>query len=330
MSDRLSLALAKGAVSLPEAGRVLLLRPPATLMTEGLPLDRCVAVTGFRPDHDAFAARGVPVAEAVTGEFAAAIVFLTRARALSFDLLAQAVAALPEGAPVIVDGAKTDGVEPALKAVRAVAETGEVFAKAHGKCFAFSAPGAVPKGWAATPGAADGFVTAPGVFSADGIDPGSALLAPHLAGLSGRVCDLGAGWGYLSVMAAASPEVTEIHLVEAERAALDCARINLPDPRASFHWADATRFAGGPFDTVISNPPFHAVRKAEPEIGRGFIRAAARLLSPRGRFLLVANRHLPYEAALSEAFAETVALEDRDGYKVLQARKPRRPARSAR
>lgn len=329
MSDRLSLALSKGAVALPEAGRILLLRPDAGL-TGDLPLDRCVAVTGFRPDHDALAARGVPVAESVEGDFAAAIVFLPRARALAFDLLARACAAVPEGAPVIVDGAKTDGVEAALKAVRGAAEVGEVFSKAHGKCFAFAAPRQVPEGWAGKRGEVDGFVIAPGVFSADGIDPGSALLAPHLAGLSGRICDLGAGWGYLSAVAAGSPDLSEIHLVEAERAALDCARINLPDRRASFHWADATRFDGGPFDAVIANPPFHTGRRAEPELGRAFIRTAARILSPRGRLLMVANRQLPYEAALEEVFAETVALEQRDGYKVLQARKPRHAARNAR
>ena len=38
-----------------------------------------------------------------------------------------------------------------------------------------------------------------GIFSADHIDPGSALLAEHLPkNLRGRVADLGAGWGFLS------------------------------------------------------------------------------------------------------------------------------------
>ncbi|MEM7643811.1 MAG: methyltransferase [Pseudomonadota bacterium] len=320
MTSRLSYALS-GPLSLPDAGRVLLLRAAGSLDLSALPADRVVAVTGFRPDHDALARR-VAVADAPEGTFAAAIVCLPRAKALALDLIATACAALPPGAPVIVDGAKSDGVESVLKLCRGAFDVGEVVSKAHGKCFAFPAVRA-PEGWAATPLEADGFLTTAGVFSADGVDPGSALLAAHLEGLSGRVCDLGAGWGFLARAVLSSDAVTEIALVEAERAALDCARLNVTDPRAAFHWADATRFDGGPFDWVVSNPPFHASRKADPDLGRAFVAAAARL-APRGRLRMVANRHLPYEAALADAFAETLVLEDRGGYKVIEARKPRR------
>ncbi|MEM8822401.1 MAG: methyltransferase [Pseudomonadota bacterium] len=320
MTSRLSYALS-GALSLPDKDRVLLLRAPAALDLSALPIDRIVAVTGFRPDHDELAGR-VEVAEAVQGEFAAAIICLPRAKALALDLIASACAALPDGAPVIVDGAKSDGVESILKLCRAAFDVGEVVSKAHGKCFGFPAK-AAPDGWAATPQKADGFVTTAGVFSADGIDPGSALLAMHLGGLSGQVCDLGAGWGFLSRAVLTSDAVTSVALIEAERTALECARLNVTDPRAAFHWADATRFEGGPFDWVVSNPPFHTSRKADPDLGRAFVAAAARL-APKGRLRMVANRHLPYEAELKGVFGETVVLEDRGGYKVIEARKPRR------
>lgn len=327
MTERLSLALAGGAVALPEAGRVVLLRPPADLSLDGLPADRVEAEQGFRPDHDALAARGLPVAPDLLGPAAAAVVFAARSKALTFHMLARAVAMVGPGGPVIVDGAKGDGIDSVLKRVRRSAPVGEVFAKAHGKCFAFAAPDPVPGDWAAETTEVDGFVTAPGVFSADGIDPGSARLAASLGGLSGRVCDLGAGWGYLSAAILRSDGVAECHLVEAEHAALACARANVRDPRARFHWADATRFAGGPFDAIVSNPPFHTSRRADPELGRAFVAAARRLLVPRGRFLLVANRHLPYEAALRDAFGEVTVLSDEQGYKVIEARRPnRRPA----
>ncbi|MEM7489093.1 MAG: methyltransferase [Pseudomonadota bacterium] len=319
MTSRLSFALA-GAIPLPAEGRILLLRAPGDLDLSALPMERVVAVTGFRPDHDALA-RHVAVAEAPEGDVAAALVCVPRAKALALDLIATACAALPEGAPVIVDGAKSDGVESVLKLCRTAFDVGEVVSKAHGKCFVFPAA-APPAGWAATPLEADGFLTAPGVFSADGIDPGSALLARHIDGLSGRVCDLGAGWGFLSDAVLASDRVTGVALVEAERAALDCARLNVTDPRASFHWADARTFDGGPFDWVVSNPPFHTSRKADPDLGRAFLRAAARL-APRGRLRMVANRHLPYEAALADAFAETLVLAERDGYKVIEAGRPK-------
>jgi 16S rRNA (guanine1207-N2)-methyltransferase len=324
MTDRLSLALSGGLVALPETGRVLLLRPPGEISLDALPLDRVVAEQGFRPDHDALGARGVTVTPEAEGDFAGAVVFAARAKALTFELLARACARVGPGAPVIVDGAKADGIDSVLKRLRREVGVGEVYAKAHGKCFAFEAPAEVPADWPGASAEAEGFRTAPGVFSADGIDPGSRLLAGHMGGLTGRVCDLGAGWGYLSARALAEDGVTECHLVEAEHAALACARVNVPDPRARFHWADATRFEGGPFDTVISNPPFHVSRKADPELGRAFLAAAARLMAPRGRFLMVANRHLPYEAALNAAFGEVTVLEDAQGYKVIAARRPNR------
>ncbi|MGB3554866.1 MAG: methyltransferase, partial [Jannaschia sp.] len=248
MNARLSLALAGGLVALPDAGRVLLMRPPGDLSLDELPLDRIVAEQGFRPDFDRLAARGVQVTARAEGDFAAAIVFAARAKAMTADLLSRAIEAVGPGGPVIVDGARGDGIDSVVRMVRAVAPLGEVYAKAHGKCFAFAAPGELPDGWRAEAGAADGFATAPGVFSADGIDPGSALLAEHLGDLSGRVCDLGAGWGFLASRVLTSERVTEVALVEAEHTALDCARRNVTDPRAVFHWADATDWADGTFD----------------------------------------------------------------------------------
>ncbi|MEM7711333.1 MAG: methyltransferase, partial [Pseudomonadota bacterium] len=278
------------------------MRPPGDLDLAGLPIDRLVAITGFRPDHDALA-REVEVADAPEDDFAAAIVCVPRAKALALDLIATACEAVPKGAPVIVDGAKSDGIESVLKLCRRAFAVGDVVSKAHGKCFAFPAAKA-PAPWTATPLEASGFLTTAGVFSADGIDPGSALLISHLGGLAGRVCDLGAGWGVLAQAVLSSADVTEMVLVEAERAALDCARLNVTDARAAFHWADARWFEGGPFDWIVSNPPFHTSRKADPDLGRAFVAAAARL-APRGRLRMVANRHLPYEAALDDAFAET-------------------------
>ena len=319
---RLSLALSQGLVALPDAGRVLLLRPPGDLDTGSLPVDRCVAVTGFRPDHDALAARGVPVARVPEGDFAAAIVFVPRVRDHARAMIAQACGTLPPGAPVIVDGAKGDGIDSLLRACRGWADIGEVYSKAHGKCFAFPATRA-PADWPGAERRVEGYVTRPGVFSADGPDPGSVMLSDALPALAGRVCDLGAGWGYLSARLLTSEAVTGLDLVEAEALALDCARANVPDPRAAFHWADATVWTGGPYDAIVCNPPFHASRKADPALGRAFIAAAARNLAPKGAAWFVANRHLPYEASLSDAFAQVVTRAEGAGYKVIEARRPR-------
>jgi 16S rRNA (guanine1207-N2)-methyltransferase len=68
------------------------------------------------------------------------------------------------------------------------------------------------------------------------------------------------------------------------------------------------------------NPPFHAQSRADrPDLGRRFIDVSAQALRARGRLLMVANRHLPYEAVLGERFAQVRVLADAGGFKVLEA-----------
>jgi 16S rRNA (guanine1207-N2)-methyltransferase len=122
--------------------------------------------------------------------------------------------------------------------------------------------------------------------------------------------------------------VEELHLVEASHTALECAKSNVQDKRAQFHWADARGWkAPGPLDGVVMNPPFHTGRAAEPALGQAFIATAARLLTPSGKLWLVANRHLPYETVLAEKFAKVEELAGDNRFKVLLAERPRRSRR---
>jgi 16S rRNA (guanine1207-N2)-methyltransferase len=317
-TSRLTTALESGAAVLPAEGRIAVLRPRAGMDLSALPRERVQVVQGFRPDHDHFAAQGYDTAVTAEGEFAAAIVCVPRAKAEARALLAEASA---RAGVVIVDGQKTDGVEALLKACRREGEVGEVISQSHGKLFAVRGDFS---GWAEAPTEAEGFVTAPGVFSADAVDEASAALAEALpADLGRRVADLGAGWGYLSARVLERESVAELHLVEAEHAALECARRNVTDPRARFHWADVMRFVPEtPFDAVVMNPPFHQSRAADPAIGQGFIAAAAGMLKRSGRLWLVANRHLPYETETRARFREVQEIGSTGRFKILAAAKP--------
>lgn len=301
-SARLEMALDSGAFVLPPSGDIVVLSPQAGDDLSALPKARVVVLTGFKPDVDHFQAQGYRMEG---GQPSAAVVCLPRARAEALALIAQASALLPAGAPILVDGQKTDGIDSVLKLARAAGFTlGEVISKAHGKACVLGA-GPQPAGWAATPRQIEGgFVTLPGVFSADAPDRGSVLLAAALPEkLYGRVADLGAGWGYLARGILTRADVKSLDLVEADRAALDCAERNITDPRARFHWADATRFKPAqPWDAVVMNPPFHISRAADPELGAAFLRAAHRGLLPGGALWLVANRHLPYDRILTPLF----------------------------
>ena len=320
---RLALAFAEGLVV---SGPVTVLRPRAGESFAPLDPADLTLVQGFRPDHDALRQAGYNV----VAEFEAApvtLICLPRSKAEALDLIAQAAGS----DLVLVDGQKTCGIDSVLKAVRARADVAGVVSKAHGKLFWFAPKGVDLSDWRATaqtvegPGGAQ-FQTLPGVFSSDGVDPASALLAAHLPDeLPAQIADLGAGWGVLAaaILSRRGPEV--VHLVEAEAQALALARQNVTDPRAQFHWADATQFTPpAAVGCVVMNPPFHTGRSAQPALGLAFIAAAARMLTSRGHLWMVANRHLPYETALSETFTEVEVVAETPAFKVWHARTPRR------
>ncbi len=167
-----------------------------------------------------------------------------------------------------------------------------------------------------------GLWTQPGVFAWDRIDPGSALLLDHLPTLQGRGADLGCGLGVLAHGVLASPAVAELTLLDIDRRAVDCARRNVDDPRARFLWADVRSGLDlADLDFVVMNPPFHDGGAEDRGLGAAFIASASRALPPGGRLLMVANRHLPYEGPLREAFGKVALLAETAGYKVHEARR---------
>lgn len=324
---RLAIALDAEGLVLPE-GPICIYRPRAGEGFAPLPTDRLHLVQGFRPDHDALTGAGYTVGVAPVAADCA-LVCLPRAKAEGLGLIAEAIRL---GARlVLVDGQKTDGVESVLRAVRARVSVGGVVSKAHGKLFWFAPEGETFADWQMQETTVNDpdlgpFRTVPGLFSSDGVDPASQLLARALPeSLPARMADLGAGWGYLSAACLSRAGIEALHLVEAESRALDLARRNITDPRAEFHWADATSFTlPEPVGGVVMNPPFHTGRKAQPALGLGFIGAAARMLSGRGQLWLVANRHLPYEAALAEQFSTHSLLAETGAFRVWHATGPRK------
>jgi len=128
----------------------------------------------------------------------------------------------------------------------------------------------------------------------------------------------------LALKALASQAVEGLMLVDIDRRAVEAARRNVPDSRAAFAWADVRRTEALPdesLDFVVTNPPFHHGGAEDRDLGAAFIAAAAKALKRGGRLWLVANRHLPYEAPLAEAFAAVKLLGEGGGFKVHEARR---------
>ena len=319
MTGRLSLALERGVITLPE-GETLVLGATHDSDLSAFDEDRTILFTRFA---NAAAPRGFATTKSPK-PVKSVVVFAPRSRSEQHAYLRLAGALTPE--QIIIDGPKTHGIDTLYRELKSRADVSDAWAKAHGKVFTVT--GGDFSDWPDIEPVqrADGWWRAPGVFSEDGIDKASAFLAETLpASLSGTVVDLGAGWGYLSRAILQHAEVTDLHLVENDRLALDAARLNVTDPRAHFHWADALTWQTPELaHHVVTNPPFHMGRAADPSLGQAFIRAAAAMLKPKGQLWLVANRHLPYEGTLKDAFRTVELHAENPSFKIFHATSPTR------
>jgi 16S rRNA (guanine1207-N2)-methyltransferase len=286
------------------------------------------AEQSFRPEYLRLKAAGWSVVPRIaSGAYRLGQLLLTKHKEENFANIARGWSLLAEGGTLVCSGSNDDGAASLEKQVGKAFGLDGTLSKFHCRVFWLTrADRAPPDYWrelASLRPVGDGsWLSQPGIFSWDRIDDGSALLATHLpADLSGHVADFGCGWGYLSrEVLARSPGIAKIDLLDAEHRAIEAARANIADPRASFHWLDLTQEAApATYDTVVCNPPVHAGRAAEPGLGQNVIAAAARVLRPGGRFYMVANRGLPYEPLLKANFTSFETLADNNKFRVSRA-----------
>lgn len=333
--------LADGLLDWPAEGGALFLRARDGAELRQAPRPGLVCEQEFKPAADLLTQAGLPTVELESLDperrFALVLLLPPRQRQEARALFAQAVARCAPGGRVLACMRNDEGARTGEDDLARLA--GGVGNLSKRKCRVFwtaplqgPADAALFAEWAALdaprPILEGRFTSRPGVFAWDRIDVASALLAANLpADLSGHAADLGAGYGYLSAeLLARCPQITALDLYEAQSRALAMARLNLQSTRVpvEFSWHDVTIGLPRRYDSIVSNPPFHAQGGEErPDIGRSFIAVAAQSLNPGGRFWMVANRHLPYERALDEYFGEVRSVAQGGGFKVVEARKPR-------
>ena len=339
--DALLLPLRDGAVAWPPGGDALFVGARAGAALHAGPLPGLACVQASKPEADALARAGFELAlEPPADQFPLVMLLPPRQREQSRAQFARALQSLAPGGVVLAAMPNREGAKSGEADLARLAGPLHTLSKHHCRVFwtrplDAAADPALVDAWSRldaprriadprVPGG--GFLSRPGVFAWDRIDPASLLLAAHLpSDLHGRVADLGAGWGYLAgQVLARCPQVAALDLYEADARALELARANLAAWGAGvplgFHWHDVTTGVPARYDAIVSNPPFHGSgREERPDLGRAFIAAAAAALLPGGRLWLVANRHLPYESALGAGFGSVREVAARDGFKVIEA-----------
>jgi 16S rRNA (guanine1207-N2)-methyltransferase len=168
-------------------------------------------------------------------------------------------------------------------------------------------------------------ITMPGVFSWDHLDDGTALLLDQLhVEPETDVLDIGCGGGIIGLVAARAG--ARVVMVDDDLLAVRCARASahacgLAD-RCRVLPSDVTRaIPDHRFDLILSNPPFHAGIDVTTGTAHRIIREAFEHLRPGGILRIVANRFLPYDRVLNEAFGSSRIVAETGRFYVLEALK---------
>lgn len=105
------------------------------------------------------------------------------------------------------------------------------------------------------------FHTDAGVFSRDGIDTGSRILMETAAPISGRVLDMGAGWGAVGVSVAKAFPDCRVTMAEINTRAIELIHQNMRENRvtnAETVHSDGYSAVSGQYDVILTNPPIRA------------------------------------------------------------------------
>ena len=164
------------------------------------------------------------------------------------------------------------------------------------------------------------FTTDAGVFSRDGLDRGTEVLLDALPPLSGRVLDLGCGWGAVGIALAAKYPEIDVVMTDVNARAVDLARRNLAanGARATVAQGDGFESVDGQFDAIVTNPP---IRAGKAVIYALFAQARERL-NPGGALYVVIRKQQGAPSALKylkETFGRAEIIDRASGFHVIRA-----------
>ena len=164
------------------------------------------------------------------------------------------------------------------------------------------------------------FITDNGVFSKGELDTGTAVLLNALPeSFSGRLLDLGCGWGPVGVLAGAGWPQARVTMADVNPRALALARRNAEQNgvRAEAVLSNGFDNLEGSFDLIALNPP---IRAGKETVYRLF-QEAAEHLSPNGALCIVIRKQQGAPSAqkyLSGLFHSVRTIARKGGYHVFQ------------
>ena len=171
------------------------------------------------------------------------------------------------------------------------------------------------------------FETAPGVFSADGPDPGTILLLetllPRIKSHE-RVLDIGTGCGLLGLAIATRLDQGEVWMVDVDIRAVRVAgknveRNRLPNAHVLLGDGTADLPPKSRFHLIASNPPTHDGRQVLEQL----VEQSYATLRPGGSLWIVVNRLLSMKDLMQRTFGNVAVEAKSGGYLVLRSERSR-------
>ncbi|MDT8376535.1 MAG: class I SAM-dependent methyltransferase [Mariprofundaceae bacterium] len=288
----------------------------------------------FKPLHDELLRLNFSCPHNLEGEFDLILLTPSKNKQQTLGWMAGAMHHLADDARLMIGCANRHGAKSYEAALKKLA--GNTRSSSKSKCRIFSARKSssfnteLARQWIneAQPRRVEshGLVSQPGLFSWEKVDTGSQLLLTYLpADLHGRGMDLCCGYGLLSErLLKTSPDIETLHLADADRLALACAKQNtMPwQDRVVAHWLDAVTEPLPPkLDWIVCNPPFHTGQDQDIASGQSIIANSCKSLKRGGRLYMVANRKLPYEATLDRMLMNHRTVVQEQGFKIIEATK---------
>ncbi|AMG31226.1 methyltransferase domain-containing protein [Grimontia hollisae] len=167
------------------------------------------------------------------------------------------------------------------------------------------------------------------VFSSESLDIAAYLMLKHIPVSTKikHIIDLGCGNGVLSVEAARRNPQATITAVDESHMAVASTTTNLLS-----HGIEPARihckvnncldgFEKNSADLVLCNPPFHQMNTVTDHIAWQMFCDARRVLEPKGRIVVIGNRHLGYHAKLKRLFGNAQVIASNRKFVIVEAYK---------
>jgi 16S rRNA (guanine1207-N2)-methyltransferase len=246
---------------------------------------------------------------------------------------------LRPGAPLLLYGARDEGIGPAADALAEVAgyvTTLRIKARCRVLQGLVEAPGdlradygdwrvtsALRLGPASPP--VEGWVSYPGLFGAVALasgepDPGTALLLSALPRppAGARILDFGSGTGVIAAGIRADHPDVDLTLMDHDALAVEAGRENVP--RAEHVLGASLMDAPDGFDWIVSNPPYHQGKGESMAVVDDLVDGATQVLKRKGRLFMVVQRRLKVGERVAGVLRGVEVLAEDGTYQVLGAR----------